>query len=236
MRAQYQPIPNYIGIGAGLQFRTDINNHLSGVTAIAPRLVSLRFAQLPAEQDGQMYWCPDCQQTNPCQSGGTGALALGFRGQWSCSAGSSVSGNGFPLTTDASAAGHHIVNLAPDAATGDALSRGQSSLNSLAAPTANYGMANTTLTAMASAGSAGQPLVYGQSGGQLNGLNLLNNQVSNLAAAAAGAQAIAYGQNGAQLSAHAPPSFRSFTSCNALGSQTAVTCNAPDITPVGHSL
>lgn len=227
VRAQYQPIPNYIGIGAGLQFRTDINNHLSGVTPIAPRLVSLNFAELPSEQDGQMYWCPDCQQTNPCQGSGTGALALGFRGQWSCSFGSGGSGSGFPLTADVSAAGHHIVDLAPDASTGDALSRGQSTLNSLAAPTANYGMANTTLTGMASAGAAGQPLVYGQPGAQLNGLNLLNNQVSNLAAAAAGGQAIAYGQNGAQLSAHAPPSFRSFTSCNALGSQTAVTCNAP---------
>jgi len=39
--AQYSPIPNYVGIGAGQQFRNDINNHLSGVTP------------MPAEQDGQ---------------------------------------------------------------------------------------------------------------------------------------------------------------------------------------
>src|SRR5690349_6229817 len=83
--AQYQPIPNYVGIGAGLQFRTDINIHLSGVTPIAPRLVSLNFAQLPHEQDGQLYWCPDCQQTNPCLGAGTGALALGSGGHFSCS-------------------------------------------------------------------------------------------------------------------------------------------------------
>src|ERR1700733_1532191 len=36
--AQYVPIPNYTGIGAGQQFRNDVNNHLSGVTAVAPRL------------------------------------------------------------------------------------------------------------------------------------------------------------------------------------------------------
>ncbi len=36
--AQYQPIPNYIGVGAGQKFRNDINNHLSGVTPIAPRM------------------------------------------------------------------------------------------------------------------------------------------------------------------------------------------------------
>jgi Pectate lyase superfamily protein len=192
--AQYQPIPNYVGIGAGLQFRTDINNHLSGVTPIAPRLVSLNFAQLPHEQDGQLYWCPDCQQTNPCLGSGTGALALGSGGHFSCSFGGG-GGSAFPLGGDVSAAGHHITNLAVDASTGDALSRNRSTLNSLAPPATNYSMANTTLTSMAAAAAAGQPLVYGQ--------------------------------NSAQLSSHAPASFRSFSSCNALGSQTSVTCNAP---------
>src|SRR6202035_3461214 len=33
----YQVIPNYSGIGSGQQFRNDLNNHLSGVTPIAPR-------------------------------------------------------------------------------------------------------------------------------------------------------------------------------------------------------
>jgi hypothetical protein len=224
--AQYVPIPNYVGIGAGLQFRTDINNHLSGVTPIAPRLVSLDFAKLPAEQDGQLYWCPDCQQTNPCLGGGTGALALGFHGQFSCTFGSS-GGTAFPLTADVSAANHHITSLAPDTLTGEALSRNQSNLNSLASPSANYGMANTTLTGMASAAASGQPLIFGQSSGRLNGLNLLASQLSNLGPANVSGEAIAFGQSGAQLTAHAPPSFRSFSSCNALGSQTAVTCNAP---------
>jgi hypothetical protein len=91
-QAQYQPIPNYTGIGAGQQFRNDINNHLSGKTAVSPRLVSLPFAQLPTETDGQMYWCQDCQLTVPCTAGGTGGLALGSRGQWSCAAGASAAG------------------------------------------------------------------------------------------------------------------------------------------------
>jgi len=75
--AQFRPIPNYIGIGAGLQFRNDINSHFSGAAPIAPRIVSLPFAQLPAEQEGQEYWCSDCQPTKPCLGVGSGALALG---------------------------------------------------------------------------------------------------------------------------------------------------------------
>ncbi|MGH9831216.1 MAG: hypothetical protein ACREDR_49065, partial [Blastocatellia bacterium] len=58
-RAQYQPIPDYSGIDAGRQFRGDINNHLSGVSPISPRIVGLPLAQLPPEVDGQLYWCSD---------------------------------------------------------------------------------------------------------------------------------------------------------------------------------
>jgi hypothetical protein len=76
-RAQYKPIPDYVGIGAGQQFRSDVNNHLSGITPIAPRLVSLPFLQLPREQDGQLYWCTDCAVATPCQGGGKGAMAVG---------------------------------------------------------------------------------------------------------------------------------------------------------------
>src|SRR5579864_5407147 len=90
--AQYQPVPNYTGTDAGQKFRNDINNHLSGVTPIAPRVVSLAFAQLPSEQDGQEYWCLDCMRTNPCAGGGSGALAVGARGAWTCTASGSVNG------------------------------------------------------------------------------------------------------------------------------------------------
>ena len=122
--AQYQPIPNYIGVGAGQKFRNDINNHLSGVTPIAPRIVSLPFAQLPSEQDGQEYWCLDCMRSNPCAGGGAGALAVGQRGAWSCTSGGSVNGV-FNVTeyganslgtADASAGAQAAVNAACAAA------------------------------------------------------------------------------------------------------------------------
>src|ERR1700687_5995133 len=79
--AQFRPIPNYVGIGAGAQFRNDVNNHLSGAAAVAPRIVGLPFGQLPTEQEGQEYWCADCKPTNPCLAGGQGALALGSRSE-----------------------------------------------------------------------------------------------------------------------------------------------------------
>src|ERR1700680_4817133 len=88
--AQFRPIPNYVGIGAGAQFRNDVNNHLAGAAAVAPRIVGLPFGQLPTEQDGQEYWCADCKQTNPCLAGGQGELALGSQGQWSCTRGATL--------------------------------------------------------------------------------------------------------------------------------------------------
>ena len=48
----YQPIPNFTGVGAGLQFRAAINSRLSGTQPILPMVVSPTFANLPAEQDG----------------------------------------------------------------------------------------------------------------------------------------------------------------------------------------
>jgi hypothetical protein len=166
--AQYIPIPNYTGIGAGQQFRNDLNNHLSGVTAIAPRLVQSTFAQLPNEQDGQLYWCKDCQQTTPCQGGGGGALAIGAQEQWSCTTGGGGgSGSAFPLGSDVSAATHRIENLATDQVTGDALSRGQSSLSSLVAPTAPFSMNNQKLQTLTAAGIAGDAIAYAQSNAQL---------------------------------------------------------------------
>jgi hypothetical protein len=165
--AQYVPIPNYTGIGAGQQFRNDVNNHLSGVTAIAPRLVPFTFAQLPNEQDGQLYWCKDCQQTTPCQGGGAGALAIGAQGQWSCTTGGASSGSAFPLSSNVSAATHRIESLATDQAAGDALSEGQSSLSSLVAPTAAFSMNSQKLVTLAAGGVAGDAIAYAQSNAQL---------------------------------------------------------------------
>jgi len=41
----YQAIPNYTGTGAGQQFRNDLNNHLSGVTPISPRIVKIYLSK-----------------------------------------------------------------------------------------------------------------------------------------------------------------------------------------------
>src|SRR5208283_837096 len=54
-RAQYQPIPNFTGVGAGQQFRNAVNGLGSGATPISPRLVAVPFSILNVtpEQDGQ---------------------------------------------------------------------------------------------------------------------------------------------------------------------------------------
>jgi hypothetical protein len=115
--AQYQPIPNFTGIGAGFNFRQAINQRLSGAQSIAPQIVALTFATLPAEQDGLLLWCKDCHATSPCSAGGAGAWAMGSRGAWACAAGS--------LEQDLNASGHNIVaasSIQADQA-GDAQSR-----------------------------------------------------------------------------------------------------------------
>src|SRR5208283_1594715 len=80
----YQPIPNFTGTDAGLDFRNAINDRLSGVQPIAPRVGTVPFANLGAEQDGSLLYCADCQATLPCSPGGTGAWASGTMGQWQC--------------------------------------------------------------------------------------------------------------------------------------------------------
>jgi len=46
----YQPIPNFTGVGAGLQFREAINDRFSGAQAIAPSIASTAFANLPPDE------------------------------------------------------------------------------------------------------------------------------------------------------------------------------------------
>jgi hypothetical protein len=82
----YIPIPNFTGADAGLDFRNAINDRFSGVQAIAPRVGSVTFANLGAEQDGGELYCNNCQATLPCTAGGNGAWAMGINGQWECSA------------------------------------------------------------------------------------------------------------------------------------------------------
>lgn len=227
--AQYKAIPNYVGVNAGLQFRTDINNHLSGATPIAPRLVSLPFLQLPPETDGQLYWCADCRVSTSCQGGGGGAMAVGQGGAWTCGGMGPLGGNldanknrvinlapnatpGDALsqgqshlndlataTASYNMGANKLANLGPDSITGDALSRGQSTMNSLAVPAASVPMNNQKFTGMAAGMNNGDSLSQSQSGAILNGLSLNGSQLSNLSAASAGGQAIENTQSGAQL-------------------------------------
>ena len=239
--AQYIPIPNYTGIGAGQQFRNDLNNHLSGVSTVAPRLVQLTFAQLPQEQDGQLYWCKDCQQTSPCQSGGNGSLVTGAQGQWSCSTGGG-SGSAFPLGSDVSAASHRIESLAADQTAGDALSRGQSSLTALTVPTAAFNMNSQKLQGLAVNTATGDALSQNQS--KLTDLAALTSAYSvngqklqALGAGGVAGDAIAFAQGNAQLK-HNQPGIAVASSSSGFSSsvETSQVITAPTSIASGNAL
>ena len=113
----YQPIPNFTGVAAGVQFRQAINDRFSGVQPVSPAIASVAFASMPAEVDGMIVFCKDCKRATPCMAGGGGAWALGARGQLSCSTAS--------LEANLSANGNKVTNLASATASGDALGYGQ---------------------------------------------------------------------------------------------------------------
>ncbi len=150
----YQPIPNFTGVGAGLQFRESINDRFSGAQPIFPLLVGPSFANLPAEQDGLLVYCQDCKRATPCVNGGGGAWAVGTRGQWSCSTGA--------LEASLNANGNKITSLANGTVAGDALSFGQTSGGDLAGSLPNPRVA-TVLGGQA-------PIYSGQTGALINTL------------------------------------------------------------------
>ena len=113
----YQPIPNFSGVGAGLLFRSAINDRFSGAQPIAPAVASLTFANLPTEQDGLLYFCNNCLRTSPCAAGGSGAWARGERGAWQCTVGT--------LEANLNANNFKVASLAAASNAGDALSYGQ---------------------------------------------------------------------------------------------------------------
>jgi hypothetical protein len=39
---------------------------------------------LAGAANGTLYYCSDCQQTNPCNSGGNGAIAKRINSVWVC--------------------------------------------------------------------------------------------------------------------------------------------------------
>ena len=81
-------------------------------------------------------------------------------------AGSVVSSSS-SLSGNLNAMGFRITNLGADTTTGDALSRGQSTLASLGAATGNYAMGGFKFTGLAAGTGSGDSLAYG--------LNTLNN-------------------------------------------------------------
>jgi hypothetical protein len=50
----------------------------------------LSFSSLPTESNGTQIYCSNCRQTNPCVAGGSGAMATGIAGSWSCTSGTAV--------------------------------------------------------------------------------------------------------------------------------------------------
>jgi hypothetical protein len=63
---------------------------------LGARLGPVTFLTLPAEVNGLQIYCSNCQQTNPCLGSGSGAMATGIAGAWSCTSGSGggISGSG----------------------------------------------------------------------------------------------------------------------------------------------
>jgi len=57
------------------------------------QLNGVAYASLPSPTNGMFQYCTDCQQTNPCASGGSGAFARREAGVWNC-AGSGGGGGG----------------------------------------------------------------------------------------------------------------------------------------------
>jgi hypothetical protein len=113
----YPAIPNFTGVGVGLQFREAINDRFSGAQPMAPTVVAPSFANRPAEQVGVLLYCKDCKRSTPSLRGSACACALGTRGQWSCSTGA--------LGASLNANGNKLTSWANGTATGDSLAFGQ---------------------------------------------------------------------------------------------------------------
>lgn len=61
------------------------------------QIIGVTYANLPTPSNGQLVYCTDCQQANPCASGGSGAFARREAGAWNC-AGSGGGGGGGTIT------------------------------------------------------------------------------------------------------------------------------------------
>jgi hypothetical protein len=141
VHAQYNPIPNFSGNLAGQQFRGAINNKLSGTDTISPQLVHLTFAQLPVTVvNGQSFYLDDGAPGAPCAGGGTGAVATGVNGVWSCGQGGGTAGLGGSPT---SVSCYHLTTLV---GTGAFVSGSTNSAGSFTTPNSMTDSDNCTVT------------------------------------------------------------------------------------------
>jgi hypothetical protein len=104
-----------------------------------------------------------------------------------------------PATGNYSMGNNRVMSLGSDLVSGDALSRGQSTLNSLAPPIAAVNMNNQTLQSMPGASAGGQPVVAGVTNTAIGTFLQVNNRINPIAANNARADAIAC-TNGGSIS------------------------------------
>ena len=91
--AQYQPIPNFSGVAAGVSFRNAINQRFGGQVPISPEILTTTFGTLPAAQTGDILWCKDCTPGGTCAGNGPGSWAFAGNGIWTCLYPSSPTGD-----------------------------------------------------------------------------------------------------------------------------------------------
>lgn len=60
------------------------DSNLSFVNNNTITIGSTTFSSLGTPANGTLYYCSNCQQTNPCSAGGSGSFAKRINGGWSC--------------------------------------------------------------------------------------------------------------------------------------------------------
>jgi hypothetical protein len=72
---------NFNITGSYLKFSPDVANGYGNGTIT---LGTMNFSNLGTADNGTMWFCSDCQETNPCTGGGSGAIAKRLPSKWTC--------------------------------------------------------------------------------------------------------------------------------------------------------
>ena len=89
-----------ISAAAFAQTHTEVtvedNQSITGVKTFVPGIIlgPVFFVTLPPVTNGAQLYCADCNPTQPCTAGGTGAMAFGLNGIWACTNGAGGGGGG----------------------------------------------------------------------------------------------------------------------------------------------